>query len=56
MGHMEREPSKSELINELDHLREQIETLRERIEAAHNEDRRHESRPYPWPDRRKTAA
>jgi hypothetical protein len=44
-----------EAVKRLDDLRDEIDRLRERIECAYQEDRRRQSRPFPWPERRKAA-
>ncbi|HXD19752.1 MAG TPA: hypothetical protein VN654_22210 [Vicinamibacterales bacterium] len=50
------DPKHNELFKRLDELREEVAGLRQRIESAQDEDRRRTSRPFSWPDRRKTAA
>ena len=47
--------SVADLLRQLDELRHEIAALRDQIETAHAAERRHESRPFVGPDRRKAA-
>jgi anion-transporting ArsA/GET3 family ATPase len=50
------EPQHDEMLKRLDALRDEVTSLRERIEDAQEDNRRTQSRPFPRPDRRKAAA
>jgi hypothetical protein len=44
------------VIQQLDQLRKELTTLRERIDTAQEEDRRRAQMPYAGPDRRRAAS